>query len=150
FMLRALANQLTEGIRGKSFIERGTTPLEERFIGNAKLFDESEKNALLKHYQLGYHHERVTQPLYDQVPHYPDVHKMQYIDLHTWARGDILVKADRMSMAHGLELRSPFFDRDVFRVASKLLPEQTIANRTTKYVFRKAMQGIVPDSALYN
>lgn len=150
FMLRALANQLPEGIRGKSFIERGTTPLEERFIGNTKLFDESEKNTLLKYYQLAYHHERVTQPLYDHVPHYPDVHKMQYIDLHTWARGDILVKADRMSKAHGLELRSPFFDRDVFRVASTLLPEQTIANGTTKYVFRKAMQGIVPDSALYN
>src|SRR5699024_6410616 len=75
---------------------------------------------------------------------------MQYIDLHTWARGDILVKADRMSMAHELELRVPFLDKEVYQVAMKLLPEQKIAKGTTKYVLREAMREIVPDSVLYN
>lgn len=149
-MLRTLAMHLPEGVRGKSFLERGTSSLEDRFIGNAKLFSESEKMLLLKNYQYDFHYKKITQPLYNQVSHYPDVHKMQYIDLCTWARGDILVKADRMSMAHGLELRTPFFDRKVFNVASELLPEQTIAKRTTKYALREALRGTVPNSILYN
>jgi asparagine synthase (glutamine-hydrolysing) len=74
---------------------------------------------------------------------------MQYIDLHTWMRGDILVKADKMTMAHSLELRVPFLDKEVFNVASSLDPEITIANGTTKYALRESMRGIVPDSVLY-
>ena len=49
---------------------------------------------------------------------FDDVTTMQYVDLYTWLRGDILVKADRMSMAHSLELRVPFLDREVFEVAA--------------------------------
>lgn len=149
-VLQSLAKQLPEGVRGKSLLERGTTSIENRFIGNAKLFSEAEKALLVKKYQSDYHFKKITQPLYDQIQHYPDVHKMQYIDLHTWARGDILVKADRMTMAHSLELRVPFLDQKVFRVASELHPKQTITNRTTKYALREAMRGIVPDSVLYN
>ena len=50
--------------------------------------------------------------------HLDDVTTMQYVDLYTWLRGDILVKADRMSMAHSLELRVPFLDKEVFEVAA--------------------------------
>ena len=139
-----------EGMKGKSFFERGTTPLEDRFIGNAKIFSEEEKILLLKDYNSNYGYKNVTKPLYDRISDYTDINKMQYIDLYTWGRGDILVKADRMSMAHGLELRSPFFDREVFKVASELLGEQTITKETTKYALREAMRGIVPDSVLYN
>ena len=46
--------------------------------------------------------------------------RMQYIDIHTWMRGDILLKADRVTMAHSLELRVPFLDKEVFEVASKI------------------------------
>lgn len=148
--LKSLARQLPEGMRGKSFLERGTTRLEDRFIGNAKLFSEKEKASFIRNYQPEYHFKKVTQPLYDQVRHYEDVQKMQYIDLHTWARGDIIVKADRMPMAHSLQLRSPFLDREVFKVASELNPEHTIANKTTKYILREAIRGIVPDSVLHN
>lgn len=75
---------------------------------------------------------------------------MQYIDLHTWVPGDILVKANRMTAAHGLEIRTPFMDRKVFEVASKLTPDQCVTKETTKYMLREAMRGIVPDSVLYN
>jgi asparagine synthase (glutamine-hydrolysing) len=74
---------------------------------------------------------------------------MQYVDLHTWMRGDILVKADKMTMAHSLELRVPFLDKEVFNVAASLDPELTVTNGTTKYALREAMKGIVPDSVLY-
>lgn len=148
--LKSLARQFPEGMRGKSFLERGTTSLENRFIGNANLFSETEKELFVKTYQQDYNFKKVTHPLYDQVRHYSDVQKMQYIDLHTWARGDIIVKADRIPMAHSLQLRSPFLDREVFKVASELHPEHTIANKTTKYILREAIRGVVPDSVLYN
>lgn len=149
-MLKYLIKYFPEGMKGKSFIERGTTPLEDRFMGNAKIFTELEKEKLLVNYQSKYHYKNITKPLYDKISDYPDVHKMQYIDLHTWARGDILVKADRMSMAHGLQLRSPFIDKEVFKIASELLPEQTITKGTTKYILRKALEGVVPNSVMYN
>ncbi|HLQ84337.1 MAG TPA: asparagine synthase (glutamine-hydrolyzing) [Pseudogracilibacillus sp.] len=149
-MLKYLIKNFPEGMKGKSFIERGTTPLEDRFMGNAKIFTELEKEKILVNYQSEYHYKNITKPLYAKITDYPDVHKMQYIDLHTWARGDILVKADRMSMAHGLQLRSPFIDKEVFKIASELLPEQTIAKGTTKYILRKALEGVVPNSVMYN
>ncbi|GAA3326848.1 hypothetical protein GCM10020331_064440 [Ectobacillus funiculus] len=48
---------------------------------------------------------------------------MQYIDMYTWLRGDILLKADRMTMAHSLELRVPFLDKEVFAVAAEIPTE---------------------------
>ncbi len=147
--LNFLAQILPEGFKGKSFIERGTTPLEDRYIGNAKMFDEDEKKELLKKYYEGRKYQDITAPLYKKTRRYHDVNKMQYIDIHTWLRGDILVKADKMTMAHSLELRVPFLDKEVFEVASKIDPSMKIANNTTKYILREAMRGIVPDHVLY-
>jgi asparagine synthase (glutamine-hydrolysing) len=147
--LAAIAQILPEGIRGKSFLERGSMAIEERYIGNAKMFSESEKSQLLKDYRSAYKYTNVTKPLYEQAKEFHDVHKMQYIDLHTWMRGDILVKADKMTMAHSLELRVPFLDKEVFKTAASLHPELTVTNGTTKYALREAMKGIVPDSVLY-
>ena len=73
-----------------------------------------------------------------------DVTKMQYVDLYTWLRGDILVKADRMSMAHSLELRVPFLDREVFEVAAHVPVDQAAARATTKYALRQALEQVVP------
>ena len=58
----------------------------------------------------------VTRDLYDQTTHLDDSTRMQYVDLFTWLRGDILVKADKMTMANSLELRVPFLDTEVFDV----------------------------------
>ncbi|TKJ04444.1 asparagine synthase, partial [Bacillus cereus] len=77
-----------------------------------------------------------------------DVSKMQYIDMFTWLRGDILLKADKMTMANSLELRVPFLDKEVFDVASKIPTEFKIANGTTKAILREAARGIVPDHVL--
>ncbi|TLS38882.1 asparagine synthase (glutamine-hydrolyzing) [Pseudalkalibacillus caeni] len=148
--LRSLSKWMPVGMKGKSFLERGTTPIEERFIGNAKIFTEEEKQKLLVHYDSSAPYTKITRDMYERVAHYNDVHKMQYVDMHTWLRGDILVKADRMTMAHSLELRVPFLDKEVFHVASQLDPSETIANNTTKYALREAMRGVVPDSVLYN
>ncbi|MEK4381600.1 asparagine synthase (glutamine-hydrolyzing) [Aeribacillus sp. FSL K6-2848] len=147
--LRVIAGILPEGIKGKSFIERGTTPMEERYIGNAKMYSEAEKQKLLKGYKRGLEYTNITAPFYRETTHYPPVNRMQYIDIHTWLRGDILLKADKMTMAHSLELRVPFLDKAVFEVAAKIPPEMKTANNTTKYILRRAAEGIVPDHVLH-
>jgi asparagine synthase (glutamine-hydrolysing) len=86
----------------------------------------------------------ITAPIYAEAASLDDVTKMQYIDLYTWLRGDILVKADRMSMAHSLELRVPFLDTGVFEVAAKIPLDQRITKQTTKLALRKALEGLVP------
>jgi asparagine synthase (glutamine-hydrolysing) len=74
-----------------------------------------------------------------------DITRMQYIDLYTWLRGDILVKADRMSMAHSLELRVPFLDTGVFDVAATIPSELKVtSDGTRKYAMRRALEGVVP------
>jgi asparagine synthase (glutamine-hydrolysing) len=147
-MLLSLSGALQEGFKGKSFLERGCTPIEERYYGNAKIFTEEEKARLLAQYNHDVSYLDVTKPLYNNIKSYDDVSKMQYVDMHTWLRGDILLKADKMTMAHCLELRVPFLDKEVFRVASKINPNLKIANGTTKAILREAVRGIVPDHVL--
>jgi asparagine synthase (glutamine-hydrolysing) len=69
---------------------------------------------------------------------------MQHLDLFTWLRGDILVKADKMTMANSLELRAPFLDTEVFRVANQIPLAEKITAETTKHALRQALRGIVP------
>ncbi|MGD6944175.1 asparagine synthase (glutamine-hydrolyzing) [Cytobacillus gottheilii] len=146
--LRLLAKMMPEGMKGKSFIERGVTPMEERYIGNAKMFTEQEKKNLLHVYNDGLKYTDITKPLYAESRGYDPVDTMQYIDIHTWMRGDILLKADKMTMAHSLELRVPFLDKEVFKVASTIPTSLKTANGTTKYILRKAAEGVVPDHVL--
>ena len=148
-LCRQLALLLPDHMKGRNYLLRGTTPLSERYIGNANIFTEKEKQRLLKNYNHQISFTDVTFPLFDEAAMYDDTKQMQFIDLHTWLRGDILVKADRMTMAHSLELRVPFLDKDVFELARKLPTHAKIANGTTKYVLREAMRGIVPEDVLH-
>ncbi len=74
---------------------------------------------------------------------------MQYIDLNLWMPGDILMKADKLTMAHSLELRVPFLDKEVFEIARRIPASYRIAHGTTKYALRRAMEGIVPESVVH-
>jgi asparagine synthase (glutamine-hydrolysing) len=147
-LLKGIASIMPEGMKGKSFIERGVTPMEERYIGNAKMFTEEEKRSLLHVYNPQVKYTDITKPLYDESRGYDPVDTMQFIDIHTWMRGDILLKADKMTMAHSLELRVPFLDKAVFDVASKIPTSLKTANGTTKYILRKAVEGVVPEHVL--
>ncbi|WP_117212979.1 asparagine synthase (glutamine-hydrolyzing) [Allorhizocola rhizosphaerae] len=147
--LRAMSRVIPNGVKGKSFLERGTTPIEERFSGNARIFaNDDELRRLLKRNAGAARYTDITRPLYAEATAdgLDDVTKMQYVDMSTWLRGDILVKADRMSMAHSLELRVPFLDRDVWAVASKLPQALKVppGSRTTKWAMRQAMAQVVP------
>ncbi|HWS33544.1 MAG TPA: asparagine synthase (glutamine-hydrolyzing) [Actinoplanes sp.] len=144
--LRHLAEVMPEGVRGRSFLERGTTPIEQRYYGNARNFSPEEKARLLRF--TAQPHTSITGPLYAETADVDDVASMQYVDLHTWLPGDILVKADRMSMAHSLELRVPFLDQQVYAAAAGLPTELKLphGSQVTKHALREAMKGIVPES----
>jgi asparagine synthase (glutamine-hydrolysing) len=94
-------------------------------------------------------HTDVTASLYAESSGWDPVARMQHIDLFTWLRGDILVKADKMTMANSLELRVPFLDPEVFAVASRLPVEAKITRTTTKYALRRALEPIVPAHVLH-
>lgn len=147
--LNQLAKIMPEGMRGKSFIQRGTTPMEQRYVGNAKIFEEAEKKKLMVNYLAGHPYQNVTKPFYDRSKGYDPIDRMQYIDIHTWLNGDLLLNADRTTMAASLELRTPFLDKEVFKVARELPSDIRIANGTTKYILRKAAESFVPDNVLY-
>jgi asparagine synthase (glutamine-hydrolysing) len=146
------ARRLPDAFRGKNYVLRATTPLERRFLGNAKIFGEADKAALLAADPAELHGDRgpwaIAAPYYDKTKHLDPVTRMQYIDLNLWMPGDILMKADKMTMAHSLELRVPFLDRELFELVRTIPAEYRIAGGTTKYVLRKAMEGIVPDFIL--
>lgn len=147
--LQQLAVIFPEGMKGKSFLERGTTPLKERYIGNAKMFEEEEKRRILKEYDENKPYQLVTEDLYRNVAKEHDVHKMQYIDINTWLPGDILLKAEKMAHAHSLEVRVPFLDKEVFHVAREIPVREKIKKGETKLILRDAFKGFLPDEILY-
>ncbi|WP_280424929.1 asparagine synthase (glutamine-hydrolyzing) [Nocardia carnea] len=151
--LRRLAGKVSdlipEGTRGKSLLHRGSLTLEQRYYGNARSFSDAQLRSVLREFRPEWTHQDVTAPIYDRSAGWDPVTRMQHLDLFTWLRGDILVKADKMTMANSLELRVPFLDTEVFRVAEQVPLEQKITKETTKYALRQALEGIVPGHVLH-
>ena len=135
---------------GKNYLLRATTPLEQRFVGNAKIFTDEVYQLLVdsnkyNHMQNAF---QWAKQYYDQVSKLDDITKMQYIDLNLWLPGNILAKADKMTMANSLELRVPFLDREVFDVARTIPTKYRVDKTTTKRILREALTGIVPDHVI--
>lgn len=125
------------------FIRRGKT-LEERFIGNAYIFSEEERKAILKIKTSAPDAYALTKPFYDMVRDKDNLTKMQFLDLNMWMTGDILLKADKMSMANSLELRVPFLDREVMALAQRIPKRYRVTRENTKYAMRLAAQRACP------
>jgi asparagine synthase (glutamine-hydrolysing) len=145
--LKAAASLLPAGVKGKGLLERTSTPLRRRYIGNAHVFTDDQVSQIARGGTAGPYD--VTDPVYDQAADagLDDVSTMQLVDINTWLAGDILVKADRMTMAHSLELRVPFLDSEVMAVASRLAKEEKIGSGTTKAALRAAMSEVLPPAA---
>ena len=131
--------------RGVNFFVRKGKDLEERFIGNAYMFTPKDRKALLKIHTNAPDPMAITKPYYDQVKDQDDVTKMQYLDLHLWMAGDILLKADKMSMANSLELRVPFLDKEVMALAQRIPTRYRVIHKPsesggTPYITKYAMR----------
>ncbi len=149
--LKRAASMIPAGVKGRGLLERTSTPLRRRFIGNAHVFSDAEVDLIAGAAASGGASPYdVTDPVYAQASWagLDDVSTMQLVDINTWLAGDILVKADRMTMAHGLELRVPFLDREVMAVAAKLARDEKTGGGTTKYALRAAMSELLPRSAV--
>lgn len=147
--LRYLGQKLPQGMKGKSLLERGTQPLETRYYGNARSFNFEQLQRVIPWAQPEWDHTDVTAPVYAKSLHMDPVARMQHLDLFTWLRGDILVKADKINMANSLELRVPFLDKEVFDLAETIPYDLKISHGTTKYALRKALEKIVPPHVLH-
>lgn len=143
--IRAICKKLPD-IKGRDYLIRACDKLEERYIGNAFMYDYKQKQELLKDPSIATRPQDLTRKYYYRCRKYDDVTKMQYLDINMWMVGDILLKADRMSMANSLELRVPFLDKEVFKVASSLPTKLRCNKHNTKYAMRKAAVRHMPEA----
>lgn len=131
--------------KGRTTIIRGGCPVEDHFIGQALIFEEKEAKSILKNrYKDSLSIENITKPVYDNVKNQDDITKKQYLDLKLWLAGDILLKADKMSMAHSLELRVPFLDKEVMKVGESIPTKYKIDKTNTKVALREAAKKKLP------
>ncbi len=131
---------------GINYLVRRGLKIEERFIGNANIFKVKERNDILKS-EIA---KNAVAPyvlcskFYNEVKDKDDITKMQYLDINMWLMGDILLKADKMSMANSLELRVPFLDKKVCEFATTIPLNCRVNTVTTKLALRKAAEKTLP------
>ena len=130
-------------MKGRGFLMRHGKTLEERYFANATtIFTEREANKLIKKgSERGI--QKVTAPLYSRVRGKDPVTKMQYVDLHLWLVHDILMKGDKMGMANSLEVRVPFLDKEVMKLAETLPLEYKVRAPKTKVALRAAADKVI-------
>lgn len=143
--IAALCKKLPD-FKGRDFLIRGSKTVEERFIGNANLFSVEEREKLLKTKLTHIKPMEIVAPYYKKVKGLNDIAKMQYIDINFWLQGDILLKADKMSMAHSLESRVPFLDMNVFNYTKNMPVDYRCNKEATKRAFRIAAKRHLPEA----
>ncbi len=126
---------------GLNYIKRALKTVEERYIGNAYIFKLHEVQKMYK----GMPPKMIDmKPYFDVARNESDSRKMQYIDINFWLPGDILAKADKMTMAHSLELRVPFLDIEVSKISARIPDSLKYKDGATKHILRKAFEGVLP------
>lgn len=148
--LAAAARRLPEGTHGRRFLMRGAHPLPKRYIRLEYNFPWAEALDLLAP-ELGARCAAAPTPWELAAPLFAEIEAdeittMQTADILTWMQQDILLKADKMSMAASLELRVPFLDREVFALASTLPASQRVGRRETKIALRAAAARTLPQA----
>ena len=130
---------------GFNFLVRRSKKLEDRYVGNAFIFEPSESNKILSYDAGKVDFRSLTKSYYDKIKHLDSVGKMQYIDFNFWLIGDILLKADKMSMANSLEVRVPLLDRCLISNVISIPSEYKIVGNETKYAFRQVCKEYLDD-----
>ena len=148
FLRRGIKNIVSKFpyFKGQGFLIKGGQKLEEYYVGEAFIYNDSEANDILtKKYQSDLSFKDITKPYYDQVRCENELTKKQFIDMNLWLPNDILLKADKMTMANSLELRVPFLDKELFKESLTIPSFYKVNNYTTKYALRCASEKAVPD-----
>ena len=144
-LVKYVASKLPR-FKGQGFLIKGGSKLEEYYIGEAFIMDDKEANSILTDkYKSNLSYMDITKPFYDDVKDKSDLIKKQYIDMNLWLPNDILLKADKMTMANSLELRVPFLDKELFKESLTIPSYYKVNEETTKYALRKASEKAVPE-----
>lgn len=132
---------------GKNIVMRYGRKVEDRYIGPAEIMSDEEANSLLqdrfKNPESAY---SITKKYYDEVKDMDDISKRVYLDMKLWIVEDILLKADKMTMANSLELRVPLLDKKMWELARKIPTRHKAYHEYTKYAFRKAAFKKLPEA----
>lgn len=147
FTLRKIVSRLCSFLpkkHGINYLIRRGKAVEERFIGNANIFDMRERKKILLR-DNGISPTELCRKYYSEVSNKDTITRMQYLDINMWLVGDILLKADKTSMANSLELRVPFLDKKVMELAEKIPTECRVNTVTTKLALRKAAERTLPE-----
>ena len=132
--------------KGQGFLAHGSGQPEDYFIGQALVFEPKDASLVIKNkHKCGPQVRDITDAIYSKVRDLPELSKKQYLDFHMWLPGDILLKADKMSMAHSLELRVPFLDKKVVEFAQRIPEEYRVREGESKAILRKASCGYLPE-----
>ena len=131
--------------KGRNFLIRGAMEPYQRFMRANYVFQSAERQKYLKRPIATKLPEEYSKRYFDEVPNLDEPTQLQYVDMHTWMIYDILLKADRMSMANSLELRVPFLDRKMLELSTRIPPRYRAANETTKIALRGAAIKQLPE-----
>ena len=147
-----VGRSMQEGMKGRNFLRHLALSGADRFFDSNILFREAEKLSLFE--PDAYEHIQNEDPRspWKQFLRNGKMHwlsALQYMDIKNYLPNDILTKVDRMSMAHSIEARVPLLDHKFVEFAATIPPELKLQGKTTKYIFKKAMEGILPDEILY-
>lgn len=148
FGIRHLVKNLVchlPNFKGKHFLIEAGSKIEDKYIGQAFIMNNDEANDILTdEYKSNLRYQDITKQKYEDVKDKDEVLKKMYLDMNFWLPSDILLKADKMTMASSLELRVPFLDKEVFEYSTHIGVPYIVNNHTTKYAFRKAAEKTVP------
>ena len=131
--------------KGRNFLIRGAMEPYQRFMRANYVFQSAERQKYLKRPIATKLPEEYSKRYFDEVPNLDEPTQLQYVDMHTWMIYDILLKADRMSMANSLELRVPFLDRKMLELSTRIPTRYRTANETTKIALRGAAIKQLPE-----
>lgn len=132
--------------KGRNFLLKAAEMPEKWFTGQAFVYRPDEIDDIVKPaYAQGPDAFELCAPVYDRVRNFCDLSKRQYLDMNMWLPGDILLKADKMCMAHSLELRVPFLDKRVMEFAQHIPARFRVNESGNKQVVRHAANRILPD-----
>lgn len=132
--------------RGRNFLVRRGTKLEDEYIGMNRVFSDKEASKVIGH-KSKIKNKDLTAPIFNKFKDKNDLIKMQAVDINFWLVKDILHKADRMTMANSLELRVPFIDKEVFSLASSLEMDKKVTKENTKVALREAAKKVIPNES---
>ena len=144
FVSKAITLLHVPKVHGVNYLIRRGQTIEERFIGNANIFSKKEREKILLRGKNSVAPQLLCKKFYDEVADKDTVTKMQYLDINMWLMGDILLKADKTSMANSLELRVPFLDKKVMELAEQIPLYCRVNRKSTKLALRKAAEKTLP------